>query len=329
MGALLEIDNLNVEFQRDGNVTHAINGVSLAIEKGRSLGIVGESGSGKSVTVKAMMRLLPKYAAIRSGQVRYDGQDILPLSEGRVRALRGRRMAMVFQDPHAYLNPTKTIGSQLMEPLLFHRMATKKQAKQRALDLLHQVGIPSPELRFLQYPFEFSGGMLQRVTIAMALMAEPELLIADEPTTSLDVTVQAQVLQLLRQLKDQRGMSLILVTHDLVVAAQTCDDIVVMYGGTVVERMPSKKLLAQSIHPYARGLIACTPRVTGDPVLPEPIPGQPLNLRGSLPSGCLFAARCTLRMDRCEQERPILMDIASDHRAACFLAEGQVGGPGA
>lgn len=320
MAALLEVEDLAVEFHRDGTVSRAVNRVTLSVERGKSLGIVGESGSGKSVTVKAIMRLLPRYTQIQSGAIRLDGQDVMTLNEGRMRRLRGRRMAMVFQDPHAYLNPTKTVGSQLVEPLILHRLATGAEAKRRAVDLLRQVGIPSPEVRFAQYPFEFSGGMLQRVMIAMALIADPELLIADEPTTALDVTVQAQILRLLRKLKDDRGMSLILVTHDLVVAAQTCDEVVVMYGGTVVERVPSHKLLMASAHPYARGLIACTPRISNATAIPTPIPGQPLNLRKPLPAGCLFAERCPDRIEQCTAARPLLEDIAADHQVACFVA---------
>ncbi len=322
MAALLEVRNLAVEFHRDRAVSRAVNGVTLSVERGKSLGIVGESGSGKSVTVKAIMRLLPRYARSASGAVLLEGQDVMRLSEGRMRHLRGRRMAMVFQDPHAYLNPTKTVGSQLVEPLILHRLAAGAEAKRRAVDLLRLVGIPSPEVRFTQYPFEFSGGMLQRVMIAMALIADPDLLIADEPTTALDVTVQAQILRLLRKLKEDRGMAMILVTHDLVVAAQTCDEVVVMYGGTVVERVPSHKLLTASAHPYARGLIACTPRISNADTIPTPIAGQPLNLREPLPGGCLFAARCPDRVAQCTEVRPQLEDVAPDHQVACFVAAG-------
>ncbi len=324
MTALLEVKDLAVEFQRDGAVSRAVNRVTLSVERGKSLGIVGESGSGKSVTVKAIMRLLPKYARIPSGSIHLDGQDVTAMAEGRMRRLRGRRMAMVFQDPHAYLNPTKKVGSQLIEPLLLHRLATGAEAKRRAVELLRLVGIPSPEVRFSQYPFEFSGGMLQRVMIAVALIANPELLIADEPTTALDVTVQAQILRLLRKLKDDRGMSMIFVTHDLVVAAQTCDEVVVMYGGTVVERVPSHKLLTASAHPYSRGLIACTPRISDAGTIPTPIPGQPLNLRKPLPEGCLFADRCPDRIPQCTASRPPLEHIAADHQVACFVASAAV-----
>jgi len=326
MSALLEISDLVIRFRRDGGVSRAVNSVSFRVEEGESLGVVGESGSGKSVSVKAVMKLLPKHAAIEGGRIVFGGQDVLKLTEGGIRRLRGKEVAMVFQDPHAYLNPTKTIGAQMIEPLRFHRLATKADALLKAVDLLRKVGIPSPELRVKQYPFEFSGGMLQRVMIAMALIAEPKLLIADEPTTALDVTVQAQILQLLRGLKQERRMSLILVTHDLVVAANTCDRIVVMYGGQVVEQLPSRALLTQSKHPYTRGLIACTPSVHGERTLPTPIGGAPLNLREALPIGCLFAERCPLCFERCKDERPPLITVGAGHEVACFLAGPQAGG---
>ncbi|MCY0876964.1 MAG: ABC transporter ATP-binding protein [Firmicutes bacterium] len=324
--ALLEVNDLVIRFRRDGGVSHAVNSVSFRVYEGESLGIVGESGSGKSVSVKAVMKLLPKHAKFEGGDITFAGRSILPLSEGAIRHLRGREVALIFQDPHAYLNPTKTIGAQMVEPLLFHRMATKSEALVQAIDLLRQVGIPSPELRVKQYPFEFSGGMLQRVMIAMALIAKPKLLIADEPTTALDVTVQAQILQVLRRLKQERRMSLILVTHDLVVAANTCDRIVVMYGGRVVEQLPSQALLSQSQHPYTRGLIACTPSVRGERTLPTPIGGAPLNLRRPLPVGCLFAERCPHCMERCRSESPVLKTVALGHEVACFLAEPQTSG---
>ncbi|MCY0903152.1 MAG: ABC transporter ATP-binding protein [Firmicutes bacterium] len=324
--AFLDIDELVIRFHRDGGVSRAVNGVSLSLEKGQSLGIVGESGSGKSVTVKAIMRLLPKHAKYEGGEIRLEDRSLLDLTEGAIRHLRGRKMAMIFQDPHAYLNATKTIGAQMIEPLLFHRLASKAEARMRAVELLRQVGIPSPERRVAQYPFEFSGGMLQRVMIAMALMGQPDLLIADEPTTALDVTVQAQILDLLGDLKRERDMSLILVTHDLVVAAKTCDTIVVMYGGRVIERLPSKSLLHSSQHPYTRGLIACTPRVKGPQTLPTPIGGSPLNLRAPLPDGCLFADRCPHCFARCRVEQPQLQRVGERHEVACFLTEQQTGG---
>lgn len=326
MQALLEVRDLVIRFRRDGGISRAVNSVSFQVEEGESLGIVGESGSGKSVSVKAVMRLLPKHAQVEEGDILFAGQSVLTQSEGAIRRLRGREVALVFQDPHAYLNPTKTIGAQMIEPLLFHRLATKSQALAQAIDLLRQVGIPSPELRVKQFPFEFSGGMLQRVMIAMALIAKPRLLIADEPTTALDVTVQAQILQLLKRLKQERRMSLILVTHDLVVAANTCDRIVVMYGGRVVEQLPSRALLQDSQHPYTRGLIACTPSVRGERVLPTPIGGAPLNLRQPLPEGCLFAQRCPHCFARCRTESPSLIAVAEGHEVACFLTESQTGG---
>lgn len=325
MDALLSIEDLAVEFKRDGSYVRAVSGVSYEVKEGQSVGIVGESGSGKSVLMKSVMQLLPPYAHVPRGRVTFKGQDVLKLSKRDIRKIRGREIAMVFQDPHAYLNPTKTIGRQLMEPLLFHHLASGAQAKARAIKLLGEVGIPSPELRFSQYPFEFSGGMLQRVTIAMALMAEPKLLIADEPTTALDVTVQAQILRLLNRLKTERRMSMILVTHDLVVAAKTCDVIIVMYGGTIVEKLPSASLQKKGVHPYARGLIECTPRVHGPLVKPTPIPGAPLNLRRELPAGCLFADRCPKRFERCAQ-RPPLIQVAPDHEVACWLGASEKSG---
>ncbi|MHB1628885.1 MAG: ABC transporter ATP-binding protein [Bacilli bacterium] len=324
--SLLQIENLSVEFRRDGGISRAVNGVTLSLDHGHSLGIVGESGSGKSVMVKSVMRLLPKYAFTTVGKILFEGTDISRLSDGGMRHLRGRDIAMVFQDPHAYLNPTKQIGAQLIEPLLFHRVATKAQARAKALQLLEQVGIPSPELRIKQYPFEFSGGMLQRVTIAMALIGCPKLLIADEPTTALDVTVQFQIIRLLLRMQAEMKMAMIFVTHDLVVAAKTCDTILVMYGGAVVERIPSRKLHKECAHPYAQGLIACTPVVRGPVALPEPIGGLPLNLREPLPSGCLFASRCPHAFGKCHSERPPLFRVAGDHEVACFLVEDNKSG---
>ncbi len=326
MNALLEVSKLQVQFHRDGGISRAVNNVSFTVLQGQSLGIVGESGSGKSVTIKAVMRLLPKHARIEGEKLTFLNQDILALKEGAIRHLRGRQVAMIFQDPHAYLNPTKTIGSQLVEPLLFHRLATKQEAKQRGIDMLRQMGIPSPELRYSQYPFEFSGGMLQRVMIGMALIAQPTLLIADEPTTALDVTVQAQILKLLKKIKQERQMSLILVSHDLVIAANTCDDIIVMYGGQIVEKLPSRKLVQESRHPYTRGLISCTPTVHGPLALPDPIGGLPLNLRQPLPVGCFFAPRCPHRFDRCTVEQPKLINMGNDHEVACFLVQNVMGG---
>jgi oligopeptide/dipeptide ABC transporter ATP-binding protein len=319
---MLNISNLTVSFHTDRDVIQVVNGVDMTVEQGQAIAIVGESGSGKSTAVTAIMRLLPKNAEV-GGEISFQGQNLLDLSQKEMRKLRGRKISMIFQNPGAYLNPTKTIGQQMIEPLLYHHLATPSQAKRKAIDLLDKIGIADAEARFNNYPFEFSGGMLQRVMIGMALMGDPDLLIADEPTTALDVTVQAEILILLKKLQKERGMSLIFVTHDLAVAAQVSDDIYVLYGGQVLEHIPSNRLIQDHVHPYLRGLIRSIPRMDGPRGSLAFIPGQPINPAESQVSGCIFANRCDVRTTKCN-ERPQLTKIKDKHEAACWLVGMEV-----
>ena len=320
---LLRVEDLRVTFGAGGDAVHAVNGISYDVGAGRSLGIVGESGSGKTVGTKSILRLLGRGARM-DGRIVFGGRNLLALPEREMRQVRGQRIGMVFQDPQTYLNPTLTIGRQIAEPILWHGLAGPRRARERAIELLDQVGIPSPRERFSQYPFEFSGGMLQRALVAMALACDPDVLIADEPITALDVIVQAQILLLLRRLKAKRGMSLILVTHDLAVAAQVTDEILVMYAGMVVERATAQRFLGQSRHPYTRGLIDCSPRLFGPVRRLMPIPGAPPSLKGPPGAGCPFAPRCALKIDRCTAERPKFVAIAEGHRVACWRWEAVV-----
>ncbi|WP_067934120.1 ABC transporter ATP-binding protein [Alicyclobacillus kakegawensis] len=329
MSAVLRIDDLRVQFRSDQGLVHAVNGLNLELPAGGAIAIVGESGSGKSTAMTALMRLLPRTARV-SGRIWFDGQDLLALSERQMRKLRGHQVSMVFQNPMAYLNPTKTIGQQLMEPLLYHHLATPRQARWRALEFLERVGIADAESRFKGYPFEFSGGMLQRVMIAMALMAGPKLLIADEPTTALDVTVQAEILALLKELQAEHGMGMILVTHDLAVAAQMADEIYVMYAGLVVEHLPAGSLMSAHAHPYLHGLLRSIPRIDGPREKLPFIAGNPVNPVGALPQGCLFASRCSQRRPECNQ-RPPTVRLDNNHEVVCWLpdigVEGDKSGP--
>lgn len=319
--ALLAIEDLTVRFEDGDERVYAVNGVSLRVEPGQAVGIVGESGSGKSVTVTTIPRLLPKTAQV-AGSVRFDGKDLLKLSARELRAVRGQHIGMIFQNPHAYLNPTRTIGSQLIEPLLFHHLAGAKRARQRGIEMLERVGIPRAADRFDDYPFEFSGGMLQRVLIGMALIAGPKLVIADEPTTALDVTVQAQILRLLKEMQRDLGMAMIFVTHDLAVAAQVADDIYVLYGGIVAEHIPAPDLLTHHRHPYLKGLLASLPRID-QPVGRLPfIPGQPVGTSNP-PVGCPFYDRCGMRLDAC-RAIPALTEVGPGHEAACWRLDDPV-----
>ncbi|MDB4868165.1 MAG: transporter ATP-binding protein [Cohnella sp.] len=324
MTELLKVEDLWVQFTSKSGVVKAVNGTQFTLEAGRTIGLVGESGSGKSVTVKSIARLLSKNAKVTKGSVQFQGKDLLSLPEKQMRRIRGREIGMVFQDPNLYMNPIIPVGKQVMEPLLFHAICSEKEAQERAIEMLRQVGIPSPKQRFKEYPFEYSGGMLQRALIAMALIANPTLLIADEPTTSLDVTVQAQILYLLKKMKETLNMSMILVTHDLIVAAQVCDEIAVMYGGMVVERAPSQMFIKGPRHPYAIGLLNSTPRVKGEIERLKPIEGSPPDLRGDFPKGCLFAPRCPFKTTQCEEERPPLREVGKNHYVACWVDTREV-----
>jgi peptide/nickel transport system ATP-binding protein len=316
--ALLTVDNLSVEFWTSRGTVHAVNGISFSIGAGETLGIVGESGCGKSVTALALMGILPRAARIPTGTVTLDGRDLLRQSEREWQHVRGKDVAMIFQDPMTSLNPVLTVGRQLRESIQAHFPVDKKESERRAADLLDRVGIPSAKARLRDYPHQFSGGMRQRAMIAMALACEPKVLIADEPTTALDVTIQAQILDLLRDLVTERGTALMLITHDLGVVAGTCERVNVMYAGTLVETGTAEELFAEPRHPYTLGLLQSIPRLdTGRKQKLHPIAGSPRNML-SAPSSCPFAPRCPFRIDRCTAELPRLETGPSARQLACF-----------
>jgi len=314
---LLEIRDLRVAFKTTEGVVRAVNGVSLQVERGRMLGLVGESGSGKTVTAMTVLGLTRSQETEIEGEILLGGTDIASMSPSELRSVRGRRVAMVFQDPLSSLHPMHRIGWQIAEPIRAHEKASKKAMRARSVELLRSVGIPSPESRVDAYPHELSGGMRQRVMIAMALALGPELLIADEPTSALDVTVQAEILELLARLRDERGMAVILVSHDLGVIAERADEIVVMYAGRVVEQGPCDHIIEAPMHPYTQGLLRSIPHVDGDrAVRLQPIPGSPPNAV-RLPDGCAFHPRCGLARASCRLDVPRLQEIGADHRVAC------------
>ncbi|WP_242684173.1 ABC transporter ATP-binding protein [Paraburkholderia hospita] len=304
--ALLEVKDLSVRFaRRDGAPVDAVQRVSFSLDKGKTLGIVGESGSGKSQTVMALLGLLAKNGKV-SGEALYNGTNLLTMNEAALNRIRGDRIGMIFQDPMTSLNPFLTIERQMTETLQLHRKLSRREAKQRAIETLERVRIPDAARRIGMYPHEFSGGMRQRVMIAMALLSEPEILIADEPTTALDVTVQAQIIELLRELNRERGTAIILITHDMGVVAGLCDDVMVMYAGQTVEQAPAQQLFAAPTHPYTIGLLNALPRLTDDDDQPlQTIPGNP-PLPGMATQGCAFAPRCTFAEERCRATRPAL-----------------------
>jgi len=319
VSALLSVDDLCVYFRTEQGEVKAVDGVSFELERGEVLGLVGESGSGKTVTNLAFLGLLPRPPAYYPrGAVRFAGQELLHADERTLRALRGRRIAMIFQDPMTALNPYLTVERQLTEVLEVHERLSRRAARSRSLELLARVGIADPERSLRAHPHELSGGMRQRVMIAMALLCSPELLIADEPTTAVDVTVQAQVLELIRELQAERGMSVILITHDLGVVAGMAHRIAVMYAGRIVETATASALFARPRHPYTQGLLASVPRMDADRSAQlTPIPGLPPDL-SRLPSGCPFRPRCPRVVARCEQVYPELIEIGPQHRARCL-----------
>ncbi|NHA67168.1 dipeptide ABC transporter ATP-binding protein [Phycicoccus flavus] len=316
--SLLEVEDLQVSFPTPRGVVKAVNGVSFRLGEGRILGIVGESGSGKSVTARAVMRMLREPGRVDGGRVTLGGRDVLALPEKEMRGIRGEEVAMVFQDPQAALNPVMTVGDQISEALRVHG-TPKQQARQRAVELLRQVGIPDVERTVDQYPHEFSGGMRQRVVIAIALANKPKLLIADEPTTALDVTIQAQILELLVDLRDELGVAIVMITHDMGVVAELCDDLVVMYGGRVVETGPVQQVFTEQRHPYTKALLRAVPRADEHGDRLTAIPGAPPN-PADLPPGCSFAPRCPVAQDRCRESVPPLEELAPGQRAACFVS---------
>jgi oligopeptide transport system ATP-binding protein len=319
MGTLLDVRNLKTEFRTQDGIVHAVNGVSFSLEEGETLGLVGESGCGKSVSMLSVMRLIPiPPGKITSGEVVFQGQDLLKLNDEEMRQIRGNKIAMVFQDPMTSLNPVLTIGTQITEALELHLGMTHEQARKRAAELLSMVNIPEAGTHLDDYPHQFSGGMRQRVMIAMGLSCSPQLLIADEPTTALDVTIQAQVVDIVKRLKRELGMAIIWVTHDLGVIAGLADRINVMYAGFVVETAPNKEIFANPLHPYTLGLLGSIPRL--DESRKEkltPIEGLPPDLIGLTP-GCPFYDRCGFRTQKCLEENPPLMSVGVRHWSACW-----------
>jgi oligopeptide transport system ATP-binding protein len=319
--SLLSVRDLRTYFDTDDGVVKAVDGVSFELDRGRTLGIVGESGSGKSVTNHSILRLIPTPPGrIASGEIIFNGKDLLKLSDEELRKIRGRRIAMVFQDPMSSLNPFMRISKQLMEMVELHLGMSKEQAYEHAVKMLELVGIPDARSRADNYPHEFSGGMRQRVMIAMALSCEPELLIADEPTTALDVTIQAQILELVKQLKEKTGTSVILITHDLGVVAGMADEIVVMYAGKVFERAPTVELFEKPANPYTKGLLMSVPDPTALQGELYQIPGLPPD-PGHLPPGCPFAPRCERVQEICRSDFPPMVQVSAGHESLCHFAK--------
>jgi peptide/nickel transport system ATP-binding protein len=320
--ALLEVTDLQTRFRTDDGVVKAVSGVSFSLDKGKTLGVVGESGSGKSVTFLTLMGLVDRRHAEVSGSVIFDGEEIIGLSSKRLQSIRGKRIGMIFQDPMTSLNPVKKIGWQLEEAVMLHNDITKDEARRRSVEILKEVEIPNADTRIDAYPHQFSGGMRQRVMIAMALINNPEVLIADEPTTALDVTTQAQILRLMTKLQRDHEMAIVMITHDLGVVAELADDVAVMYGGRVVEEGFVDDLFAKPEMPYTWGLLGSLPRlhITTDRL--EQIPGQPPSLLHP-PSGCAFNPRCAFAFDRCREELPELRGgaLGQGHRFRCHLAD--------
>ena len=321
MPPLLEVDDLHMHFFTRDGVVKAVDGVSFTLGPGETLGVVGESGSGKSVTALSIMRLVPEPPGkVVSGDVRFKGESVLQMSEREQRKLRGNRIAMIFQDPMTSLNPVYRVGKQIAEPLRSHTGASRKEAWDAAVELLHHVGIPRAADRARDYPHEFSGGMRQRAMIAMALACGPDILIADEPTTALDVTIQAQIIELMQEIQSRTQSAIIMITHDLGVVADMADRVMVMYAGKAVEYGNANDVFYRPVHPYTWGLLESLPRHdVDDKGLLCPIKGQPPSLIG-LPSGCAFNPRCAYSQDICRQETPALLDVGSGHMSRCHFS---------
>ncbi len=316
--SLLEVDQLQVHLFTNRGIVRAVDGISFSLEAGRSLGIVGESGCGKTMTALALMRLIPvPPARIVGGSIRFDGEDVVAMDDARLRALRGNKIAMIYQDPMTTLNPVLTVGEQIAESVRLHRGDGRNAAFLRAVEMLKLVGIPDPDRVARAYPHQLSGGMRQRAVIAMALACDPKLLIADEPTTALDVTIQAQILELLRRLRDDLGTGIILITHDLGVIADLVDEVVVMYAGKLVEHAPVRQLFASPQHPYTRGLLRSVPSLDMRERRLKTIDGT-VPPAHAMPAGCRFNPRCALVMDTCREKEPPLVAVGNGTQAACW-----------
>ena len=315
---LLQVKDLCTSFNVSSGEVRAVNGISFNLEKGKVLGIVGESGSGKSVTAYSIMRILTHPGKIKSGQILFNGEDIVKFNKEQMRSFRGKRVSIIFQDPMTSLNPVYTIGNQLREAIMLHTDRNHAQANERALEMLQLVGVNEPAKRLKQYPHELSGGMRQRVMIAMALACEPDILIADEPTTALDVTIQAQILELMQDRQKKLGMAIIMITHDLGVIADMCDEIIVMYAGRICERGTADEIFYNPRHEYTKGLMRSIPRLDSHKEKLIPIAGSPVDLT-NMPKGCAFASRCDKCMKICLEEIPAEMKINDEHLASCWL----------
>lgn len=315
---LLKVRDLHTSFFTPAGEVKAVNGVSFNLERGKVLGIVGESGSGKSVTAYSIMQILASTGKIVSGSIQLDGEELVNAGEKVMKTVRGNKISIIFQDPMTSLNPTYTIGHQLMEAILLHTDRNRKQARERAVEMLRLVNVNEPEKRMKQYPYEFSGGMRQRVMIAMALACEPDILIADEPTTALDVTIQAQILELMKSLQEELGMAIIMITHDLGVVAQLCDEVIVMYAGSICEQGTADEIFYNPRHEYTKGLMRSIPTAGTAGTKLQPITGTPIDLL-NMPEGCPFAPRCDNAMKICLRARCERMRINEDHMAACWM----------
>lgn len=315
---LLKVRNLRTSFQTDEGEVKAVDGVSFTLPKGKTLGIVGESGSGKSITALSILQLLASNGKIKDGEIIFKGENLVGYTQEQMRSIRGNAISMIFQEPMTSLNPVFTVGQQISEALIKHQKVTKKQAMERSVDLLKLVGIPSPEARVKNYPYELSGGMRQRVMIAMALSCDPEMLIADEPTTALDVTIQAQILDLIKELQHRLGMSVMFITHDLGVVAETCDFVSVMYAGQVVEYADVYTLFKNPKHPYTIGLLNSLPRHDVEQDKLEPISGNVPSIR-DMPKGCRFAPRCPAATDLCREKLPELVKDEEGNDVRCWI----------
>lgn len=321
MNKILEVEDLHVSFSTYGGTVQAVRGVNFYLNKGETLAIVGESGCGKSVTSQAILKLLPNNNVKQlSGSIHFKGTDILKYSEKQMRKIRGAEISMIFQDPMTGLNPTLSIGNQLLEAVQEHQNLSREAAKKTVIEMLHMVGIPSPHERLKQYPYQFSGGMRQRIMIAMALICNPEIIIADEPTTALDVTIQAQIFELFKKIQRETGVSIILITHDLGVVAQVADRIAVMYAGKIVETGTREEIFYHPEHPYTKGLLNSVPRLDMEEEELIPIPGTPPDLFAP-PPGCPFTARCPMAMEVCSRVEPFRTKKSASHQVYCWLQD--------